>query len=62
MAARCRRDPTERIRDALQHSDTMRALALAGLRARFPHLENRELLFRLLEDSSAGLVRPPKGP
>ena len=33
-----RRDPIERMREALAHSETMRALALSRLRARHPDL------------------------
>jgi hypothetical protein len=43
-----RRSPVDRIRDALVHSETMRELALARLRARHPERTTVELVEMLL--------------
>ena len=40
--------PTERMRQALAHSEAMRALSLAGLRARHPERTTLELVEMLL--------------
>ena len=43
-----RRDPVERMRDALVHSEAMRELALSGLRARHPGRTTVELVELML--------------
>lgn len=55
-AALLGRDPVERMRDALAHSETMRLLALSRLQERFPHLDTRQLVEKLLGDSLARIV------
>jgi len=46
-----RTDPVVRMRDALAHSDTMRALALAQLRARYPDRSTLALVEMLLDQN-----------
>ncbi|MGQ0646225.1 MAG: hypothetical protein ACT4P7_01570 [Gemmatimonadaceae bacterium] len=43
-----RRDPVDRMMDALAHSETMRQLAMSRLRSRFPELTTIELVEKLV--------------